>query len=596
MRLALVTAMVSGGSAVLPAATAQATTVQGSLVRTTWTGGPSSDWAHPSPDPSGIAYNSRTGRLIITDGEVEETGAAYPNHVYKGTNVYVASLQGALLETGANTLAYSDEPVGAGFRPASGDAPERLFISDDDADKVFEVDRGADGTYGTRDDAVSSFSTRFTGHFSDDAEDVAVVLGGTPGELLIIDGFKQEVYVYSWGANRKFDALAGQGGDDTVRQFDVAGYGAQAPEGIAYNPHRNTMFVLDDMSNNIYELNMQGGLETIVALNFKMNSGAGIALAPPSNGSGGAYNAYIVDRGVDNDTNQDTFNDGRIHEVALPGLTGSGGTPPPPPPSAPRYSHTFNSDQAPDVVAARTDGALVLYPGNGKGGFLSSYPQIGSGWNSRDMIRHAQDFDGDGKRDLIARNPSNGDLWLYRGNGTGGFLGQYVNGRGWNVFTQIVAPGDFNGDGNADLITVRSNGVMNLYPGNGAGGFGTSYPQIGTGWQTRDQIISVGDWDGDGRNDLVAREPANGNLWLYSGNGTGGFSGQRVIGTGWGGFTALVGPGDFDGNGAGPNDILARRSNGDLFLYPGNGTGGFGSSYPRIGTGWSSLRIASAGQ
>ena len=130
------------------------------------------------------------------------------------------------------------------------------------------------------------------------------------------------------------------------------------------------------------------------------------------------------------------------------------------------------------------------------------------------------------------------------------------------------------------------------YPGNGAGGFGSSYPQIGSGWQTRDQI-SVGDWDGDGRHDLVAREPANGNLWLYSGNGAGGFAGQRIIGSGWGAFTALVGPGDFSGDG--PHDILARRSNGDLFLYPGNGRGGFGSSYPQIGAGWAGLRIASAG-
>ncbi|MFP5370852.1 MAG: hypothetical protein ACLGI3_08905, partial [Actinomycetes bacterium] len=38
--------------------------------------------------------------------------------------------------------------------------------------------------------------------------------------------------------------------------------------------------------------------------------------------SGGAPNAYIVDRGVDNDDDPGTFNDGRLHEVAIPGLTG----------------------------------------------------------------------------------------------------------------------------------------------------------------------------------------------------------------------------------------------------------------------------------
>jgi hypothetical protein len=601
LRLVLVTTLAGGGVAALPATTAQAAVVQATLVNTTWTGGPNSNWAHPSPDPSGVTYNSRTGQLIIVDGEVEETGSAYPKNVWMGTNLYVTSLQGQLLGTGTNTMNYTPEPVGVGFRPnLSADFPERMFISDDDMDRVFEVDRGADGLYGTADDTQTSFSTRFTGQSSDDAEDVALILGVTPtSELLIIDGIKQEVYVYGPGPNKRFEALPAAGGDDTLRQFDVYVHGARDPEGIAYNPYRNTIFVLDDPSNQILEFDMQGQLQNVVALPFRMGSGAGIALAPPSNGSGGAPNAYIVDRGVDNDTNQDTFNDGRLYEVAIPGLTGTGsgtGTtpPPPPPPAVLRYSHNFNADQAADVIAARSDGALLLYPGNGQGNFIGGATQIGAGWQGRDMIRHAQDFDRNGTRDVIARDPRTGDLWLYKGNGSGGFSGQTVNGAGWNVFTEIVAPGDFSGDGNPDLLAVRSSGAMNIYPGNGTGGFGTSYPQIGAGWQTRDQIISVGDWDGDGRNDVVAREKSNGNLWLYSGNGTGGFASQRVIGSGWGTFNAIFGPGDWNGDGA--NDIIARRTNGDLYLYPGNGRGGFGSSYPKFNSGWSSLRIASAGQ
>jgi hypothetical protein len=601
LRLALVTTLAGGGVAALPATTAQAAVVQATLVKTTWTGGPNSNWAHPSPDPSGIAYNSRTGQLIIGDGEVEETGSAYPKNVWMGTNLFITNLQGQLLETGTNTTAYSPEPVGVGFRPAlSADFPERMFVSDDDQDRVFEVDRGADGRYGTADDTQTSVSTRFTGSSRDDAEDVAVVLGVTQSsELLIIDGVGQEVYVYSPGPNKRFDGLPAVGGDDTVRQFDVYMHGARDPEGIAYNPYRDTIFVLDDPSNQILEFNMQGELLNLVALPFKMGSGAGITLAPPSNGSGGAPNAYIVDRGVDNDTNQDTFNDGRLYEVAIPGLTGagSGGTgtaPPPSPAGVLRYSHNFNADTAADVIAARSDGALLLYPGNGRGNFLGGATQIGAGWQARDMIRHAQDFDRNGTRDVIARDPGNGSLWLYKGNGQGGFSGQSVIGQGWNTFSEIVAPGDWNGDGNPDLVTVRSSGAMNLYPGNGAGGFGSSYPQIGAGFQSRDQIISVGDWDGDGRNDLVARDRSNGDLWLYAGNGTGGFKTQRVIGSGWGIFNALVGPGDWDGNGT--NDILARRSNGDLYLYPGDGRGGFLSNYPKFNSGWSSLRIASAGQ
>ena len=100
VKIFLVTALVGGGLAGLPAATAKADVVNAALVKTTLTGGTGSNWAHPSPDPSGITYNSRTGQLIISDGEVEELeegGVEFPNNVWMGTNLFVASLQGELL-------------------------------------------------------------------------------------------------------------------------------------------------------------------------------------------------------------------------------------------------------------------------------------------------------------------------------------------------------------------------------------------------------------------------------------------------------------------------------------------------------------------
>ena len=355
-RLTLVTALMAGG-VVLPTGLAQAGTVEATLVKTTWTGGPDSNWAEPSPDPSGITYNSRTGRLMIVDGEVEETGSAYPKNVWRGTNLYVAGLNGALLEYDTNTLAYSAEPVGIGFRPASSQFPEAVFISDDNLDRIFEVYRGSDGRYGTADDTQTSFSARFTGSNADDPEDVAIDLEPTrDGQLLIIDGYRKEVYVYSPGPNKKFDGLPSAGGDDTVRQFDVEVHGARDPEGIAYNPSRNTIFVLDDPSNQILEFGLEGGPpKNLIKLPFTMKSGAGIALAPPSGNSSGACNAYIVDRGVDNDTNQDLFNDGRLYEVAIPALTGSGGTG-----SVPCSGGGSTTTNAAPTVSAGDDQSVVL--------------------------------------------------------------------------------------------------------------------------------------------------------------------------------------------------------------------------------------------
>ena len=66
-----------------------------------------------------------------------------------------------------------------------------------------------------------------------------------------------------------------------------------------------------------------------------------------------------------------------------------------------------------------------------------------------------QDFNSDGKADVVSRD-SAGVLWLYRGNGTGGFLAKTKIGAGWNSMTAIVSTGDFNGDRKADIVARTS--------------------------------------------------------------------------------------------------------------------------------------------
>ena len=127
-----------------------------------------------------------------------------------------------------------------------------------------------------------------------------------------------------------------------------------------------------------------------------------------------------------------------------------------------------------------------------------------------------------------------------------------------------------------------------MYRGNGDSGFIGGGIPIGAGWQSFTALLGPGDWSGDGEPDLLARA-ADGSLLMYRGNGHGGFvtgSGQRV-GTGWGGFTALTARGDFSGDGK--PDILARQSDGALLMYRGNGATGFLPGAPQVGSGWQSL-------
>ena len=242
----------------------------------------------------------------------------------------------------------------------------------------------------------------------------------------------------------------------------------------------------------------------------------------------------------------------------------------------------FNGDWNNVILARYTARAeLWMYRGTGQGGRLAGV-LIGTGWNGF-ALETPGDFNGDGPLDVLARETSTGVLWLYRGNGTGGFLPRLRLGAGWNVMNSIVGPGDFNGDQRVDVLARETaTGHLWLYRGNGTGGF-LPRIRVGTGWNTFNALAGPGDFNGDGAADVLARETATGTLWLYRGNGTGGWLPRTRVGGGWNVMTAVVSPGDFNGDRR--TDILARDSSGVLWLYPGNGAGGH---LPRVqvGPGW----------
>ena len=69
------------------------------------------------------------------------------------------------------------------------------------------------------------------------------------------------------------------------------------------------------------------------------------------------------------------------------------------------------------------------------------------------------------------------------------------------------------------------------------------------------------DWNGDDKADVLAVDSA-GRLLMYRGTGAGAFvpGGGVPIGSGWGGFTALLAPGDWSGDGRrGPARAHLRR-------------------------------------
>ncbi|WP_328942715.1 FG-GAP-like repeat-containing protein [Streptomyces sp. NBC_00250] len=183
------------------------------------------------------------------------------------------------------------------------------------------------------------------------------------------------------------------------------------------------------------------------------------------------------------------------------------------------------------------------------------------------------DLDNDGVADLLERG-GDGRLWFLDGvrDAEGRTKGALVGG-GWNAMNALVRHGDHDGDGNEDVYARDRAGVLWFYPGNGKGWFKPRL-RIGGGWNAMKEIEAVGDITGDGRRDLVARDTA-GVLWTYPGNGRGRFGSRTKVGGGWGVMNALAAPGDMNRDGR--SDLVARDGSRALWLYPGNGRGAFGA-------------------
>ncbi|MFD5765623.1 FG-GAP repeat domain-containing protein [Streptomyces sp. NPDC127049] len=157
-------------------------------------------------------------------------------------------------------------------------------------------------------------------------------------------------------------------------------------------------------------------------------------------------------------------------------------------------------------------------------------------------------------------------------------------GRGWQVYNSIVGPGDLSGDGKGDLLARDRSGVLYLYKGDGTGTKLSSRIRVGSGWGVYNTILGAGDYTGDGRNDLLART-TGGDLYLYPGTGNAAspFKARYRIGGGWNTYKRLAAPGDLNADGKG--DLLAIAGNGDLFRYLGTKPNAF-STATRVGPGY----------
>ncbi len=170
------------------------------------------------------------------------------------------------------------------------------------------------------------------------------------------------------------------------------------------------------------------------------------------------------------------------------------------------------------------------------------------------------DFNGDGNADVAVADGTAIDIFLGNGNGT------FAARRTLASTAKYIEQADFNGDGNVDLVTSSEGSTMDIILGNGNGTFAARTTLAPGG--TIHAWMSIGDMNGDAKQDIVVSNYTDNTTSVLLGNGNGTFAARVTLGSG-SNEVALA-----DLNGDGYLDVLMAWGNANAALGNGNGTFG----------------------
>ncbi|NUO77341.1 MAG: VCBS repeat-containing protein [Lysobacter sp.] len=236
----------------------------------------------------------------------------------------------------------------------------------------------------------------------------------------------------------------------------------------------------------------------------------------------------------------------------------------------------YDGDRRTDQLwfnAADNNRQLTLARQNETGGFELSYvATIGAGWGPYSSV----DINADGKSDVVWLDKARGLIayWLMSGTTV---LGSKL----YTVDTQnydLIGSGDFDGDGRGDLLWLghRTNGPLYMWRSRSDGAF----DQLLVGdLSIAEEFGGIADLNGDGRDDLVfsSYSRANFTYWMMNGNSVQQRGSIPIDPVKY----EIAAVGDYDGDGKG--DIMwttrAREETAALYLWRGRGTGAFDSVF-----------------
>jgi len=233
----------------------------------------------------------------------------------------------------------------------------------------------------------------------------------------------------------------------------------------------------------------------------------------------------------------------------------------------------FNGDGFSDILWRDDSGLTTDWIAQAGGGFYGNsatfLAQVDNSWH----IVGTGDFNGDGRVDLLWRN-NDGTVTDWLADSNGGFYGNAANfltqlDNGW----QIAGTGDFNGDGRADILWRSGSGLVTDWIAEANGSFYGNSANFLAQADASQHIAGTGDFNGDGLEDILWRS-TDGTVtdWLAQADGS--FTSnaanfQAEVDNGW----HIAGTGDFNGDGL--TDMLWQSDSGLVTDWIAEANGGF---------------------
>jgi hypothetical protein len=236
----------------------------------------------------------------------------------------------------------------------------------------------------------------------------------------------------------------------------------------------------------------------------------------------------------------------------------------------------FDGDGYPDIATLDTPeqsvGVFLAAPIDGQE--FDNLASITEEQGTNPTYVVAGNFNGDKNLDLAVASQATGTVSVLLGEGNGLFSAPItIANLGANSSISALAVGDFNGDGKLDVVTANAGTrSVSVLLGNGNGTFQSAVTYaVGSSPSS----LAVADFNGDGKLDIAVTNAGSNSVSVLMGNGNGKF--QSAVSYAVGVDPTSVAVGDFNNDGH-PDLVVANTGSNSVSELTGNGNGTFQSA------------------